>query len=391
MPDALIRPRARQTTASPVRPTLRRARPGAARSGRRDSTRLDADGTLDAQLERVLVLREVVRHGERRGLGGVADHQGHPGQLVHAVRVGHGQAGPPVLPRAAGLRRCRRARRTSPPPVSQPALADRDEARAPQVVRRGQPRLTRADDDHRRRRPGSSPPPHRRARLDRRVSCGRSSCSEAFPGASIARQRTRSPDRSRPAAGPARGGMGPCSTTCPRRSSSVRRPGRCPPAPPTPCAPSRTGAAAADGVAAALGAAAAVAQRRRGARDPPARRRSAATSSGTPSSTSARQTSTKAELVVDPAHRRAGVGRALLTRALAETAVVPGRTLRVWAHGDLPAARAFARGPGHGRRARAAADARRPDGPADRARPRCRRGSRCGRSSRVATRRRGAA
>jgi mycothiol synthase len=54
------------------------------------------------------------------------------------------------------------------------------------------------------------------------------------------------------------------------------------------------------------------------------------------------QSSTKAELVVDPAHRRAGIGRALLTRALAETAVVPGRTLRVWAHGDLPAARRFA-------------------------------------------------
>ncbi|KQR17137.1 mycothiol synthase [Cellulomonas sp. Leaf334] len=54
------------------------------------------------------------------------------------------------------------------------------------------------------------------------------------------------------------------------------------------------------------------------------------------------QSSTKAELVVDPAHRRAGVGRALLTRALAETAVVPGRTLRVWAHGDLSAARRFA-------------------------------------------------
>lgn len=54
------------------------------------------------------------------------------------------------------------------------------------------------------------------------------------------------------------------------------------------------------------------------------------------------QSSTKAELVVDPEHRRAGVGRSLLARALAETAVVPGRTLRVWAHGDLPAARRFA-------------------------------------------------
>ncbi|WP_315094596.1 mycothiol synthase [uncultured Cellulomonas sp.] len=54
------------------------------------------------------------------------------------------------------------------------------------------------------------------------------------------------------------------------------------------------------------------------------------------------QSSARAELVVDPEHRRAGIGRALLARAVAETAVVPGRELRIWAHGDLPAARAFA-------------------------------------------------
>lgn len=54
------------------------------------------------------------------------------------------------------------------------------------------------------------------------------------------------------------------------------------------------------------------------------------------------QSSVRAELVVDPQHRRAGIGRALLVRALAETATVRGRTLRVWAHGDLPPARAFA-------------------------------------------------
>jgi mycothiol synthase len=42
------------------------------------------------------------------------------------------------------------------------------------------------------------------------------------------------------------------------------------------------------------------------------------------------------ELVVDPAHRRAGHGRALLDAALASG----GR--RVWAHGNLPAARSLA-------------------------------------------------
>ncbi|WP_426593147.1 mycothiol synthase [Cellulomonas sp. McL0617] len=54
------------------------------------------------------------------------------------------------------------------------------------------------------------------------------------------------------------------------------------------------------------------------------------------------QTTVKAELVVDPALRRSGVGSALLRRARAEAGVVDERELRVWAHGDLPAARAFA-------------------------------------------------
>ena len=50
------------------------------------------------------------------------------------------------------------------------------------------------------------------------------------------------------------------------------------------------------------------------------------------------------ELVVDPAHRRRGAGRALLA---AMTTRAAERPLRVWAHGDLPAAAA----PGAGRRA----------------------------------------
>jgi mycothiol synthase len=50
-----------------------------------------------------------------------------------------------------------------------------------------------------------------------------------------------------------------------------------------------------------------------------------------------------AELVVDPAHRRQGTGRALLT-GLAQRA---GQgALRVWAHGDLPAAAELARAAG---------------------------------------------
>ena len=54
------------------------------------------------------------------------------------------------------------------------------------------------------------------------------------------------------------------------------------------------------------------------------------------------QSSARAELVVDPEHRRAGIGRTLLARAQAEASSVPGRELRVWAHGDLPPAHAFA-------------------------------------------------
>ncbi|WP_067813551.1 mycothiol synthase [Actinomadura kijaniata] len=50
------------------------------------------------------------------------------------------------------------------------------------------------------------------------------------------------------------------------------------------------------------------------------------------------QESAAAELVVHPAHRRRGHGRALLRALLAEA----GGPLRVWAHGDLPAAAALA-------------------------------------------------
>lgn len=53
-------------------------------------------------------------------------------------------------------------------------------------------------------------------------------------------------------------------------------------------------------------------------------------------------TTARAELVVHPAHRRRGLGRALLAAAHEQAAAVPGRRLHVWAHGDLPAARATA-------------------------------------------------
>lgn len=57
-------------------------------------------------------------------------------------------------------------------------------------------------------------------------------------------------------------------------------------------------------------------------------------------------TRVSAELVVHPDRRRRGVAAALLARAQEETAAVPGRRLSVWAHGDVPAARAAARAAG---------------------------------------------
>jgi mycothiol synthase len=53
-------------------------------------------------------------------------------------------------------------------------------------------------------------------------------------------------------------------------------------------------------------------------------------------------TTASAELVVHPAARRDGVGRALLAAAREAAAQVPDRLLRVWAHGATPEARAFA-------------------------------------------------
>jgi mycothiol synthase len=49
------------------------------------------------------------------------------------------------------------------------------------------------------------------------------------------------------------------------------------------------------------------------------------------------------ELVIDPARRGRGLGRALADEAVAQA---PGRTVRVWAHGDLPAATALAKSAG---------------------------------------------
>jgi mycothiol synthase len=52
------------------------------------------------------------------------------------------------------------------------------------------------------------------------------------------------------------------------------------------------------------------------------------------------------ELVVDPAHRRSGYGTALISAMAADLA---GHGIRLWAHGDLPAAAGLARSAGFAR------------------------------------------
>ncbi len=49
-----------------------------------------------------------------------------------------------------------------------------------------------------------------------------------------------------------------------------------------------------------------------------------------------------AELVVDPAHRRHGLGRALVSAAIDAAGATGSRSLRLWAHGDHPSAGALA-------------------------------------------------
>jgi mycothiol synthase len=52
--------------------------------------------------------------------------------------------------------------------------------------------------------------------------------------------------------------------------------------------------------------------------------------------------SVRGELVVDPAHRRQGIGRTLLAAVPPAPDGTVDAVLHVWAHGDLPVARAFA-------------------------------------------------
>ena len=232
----------------------------------------------------------------------------------------------------------------------------------------------------------------RRARLDRRVSCGRSSCSKAFPGASIARQGTRSSGSNHPlhpSHGPPAWWDGAMLDDV---SSQVILHAT---AGPLSAASADAVRALADRATAADGVPPLSEQPLLwlGAPEAPVIHLHAAVDGdlvGYAQLDVGTQSSTKAELVVDPEHRRTGVGRALLARALAETAIVPGRVLRVWAHGDLPAARRFAGEQGMTvvrelLQMRVALTARPPSTPA------LPRGSRCARSSRGATRRRGAA
>ena len=70
-----------------------------------------------------------------------------------------------------------------------------------------------------------------------------------------------------------------------------------------------------------------------------------------------RSTGAAAELVVHPLHRRHGLGRALVTAAIAVAGERAGGRLRLWAHGDHPSAAALARRLGFDRHAGAVAAA----------------------------------
>jgi mycothiol synthase len=73
-------------------------------------------------------------------------------------------------------------------------------------------------------------------------------------------------------------------------------------------------------------------------------------------------TEVSGELMIGPDHRRHGFGRALVAEAAAAAAEGGGHALRLWAHGDLPAAAALAAATGF-ERFRALWQLRRPLGP----------------------------